>query len=68
MFGLNWRKRAIEAEKQLANLTNQTTLLSIHRDGRKNVFTFQKNGDIHRISTMGTWSDDIDQWSELLCK
>lgn len=66
MFGFGWRKRAIEAEKQNANLTRRAVLMSIHRDGRKIVFTFMKNGEIHRISAMGTWSDDIDAWTKVL--
>ncbi len=69
MFGFGWRKRAIEAEKlcsQMQDLTRRAVLMSIHRDGRKIVFTFMKNGEIHRISAMGTWSDDIDAWTKVL--
>lgn len=70
MFGSQWRKRALEAEAQLKRLTQRTaqraTLLSIHRDGRRIVFTFAKNGEIHRISAIGSWDDDIEAWNQLL--
>lgn len=77
MFGFIWRRRAIAAEAQLSEtisvinalnvrIASRATLISIHRDGRRNVFTFAKNGEIHRISTMGTWDDDIEAWSKAL--
>lgn len=66
MFGSQWRKRALEAEAQLKRLTQRATLTSIHRDGRRIVFTFAKNGEIHRISAIGSWDDDIEAWNRLL--
>lgn len=73
MFGWKWRKRALEAEKAFRDLaeisakqTQRATLLSIHRDGRRIVFTFAKNGEIHRISAIGSWDDDIEAWANLL--
>lgn len=73
MFGFIWRKRAIEAEAELAHMTRiaadtarRATLISIHRDGRRIVFTFAKNGEIHRISAIGSWDDDIEAWNQLL--
>lgn len=77
MLGLNWRKRALEAEARLETALQMldamarkfqeaNTLISINRDGRQNVFTFIRNNEIHRIRTIGTWDDDIDAWKKLL--
>lgn len=79
MLGLNYRKRALEAEKQLAQATaalivmnerlaEKAILLSIHRADRKIVFTFARNGEIHRVEAISSWADDIEAWSELLTK
>lgn len=53
MFG---KKAAIEA------LQNACKLVSIERNGRLNIFTFERNGEFFKIETMGMLSDDFDGW------
>lgn len=45
---------------------DRSTLLSIHKDGRRIVFTFARNNEVHRIGAIGTWDDDIEGWKKLL--
>lgn len=37
-------------------------LVAITRNGRMNVFTFERNGEHFEIETMGMLSDDIAGW------
>lgn len=56
----------VALELQHRRNLEKCVLISLHRDGRQNVFTFSRNGEIHRIRTLGTWDDDIDEWKKLL--
>ena len=41
---------------------NSCRLLSIHRNGRLNVFTFARGDQIFTVETMGLLSDNPDEW------
>jgi hypothetical protein len=43
-------------------MNERAALVSITRDGRKNNFTFVRRGEIFRITTVGTWDDDVAGW------
>jgi len=45
---------------------NRAALISLGRDGRKLNFTFVRNKELIRITAMGTWEDDLDQWKREL--
>ena len=39
-------------------------LVAINRNGRMNVFTFERNGEHFEIETMGMLSDDVPGWKK----
>lgn len=43
---------------------NACKLVAITRNGRMNVFTFERNGEHFEIETMGMLSDDLAGWKE----
>lgn len=43
-------------------VSNDCRLVAIRRNGRMNVFTFQRGGSIFQIETMGLLSDNPDGW------
>lgn len=43
---------------------SRAALTNITREGRKLHFTFVRNGELHRVTAMGTWDDDVDQWKK----
>lgn len=51
---------------QARNVANEfltsCRLLSIHRNGRLNVFTFARGDQIFTVETMGLLSDNPDEW------
>lgn len=47
------------------NFLNACRLLSIHRNGRVNIFTFARHEQIFTIETMGLLSDQPDEWRRL---
>lgn len=44
------------------NYLDSCRLIAIHRDGRLNVFTYQRNDEIFTIETMGLLGDDVEGW------
>ena len=52
----------------LEQLKKQAVLIGIERTGRTNSFTFVRNGEVHRIETMGLISDDLPGWKEKLLR
>lgn len=45
---------------------NRAVLVSISREGSANVFTFIRNGELHKVSTYRTMSDDVEGWKKAL--
>jgi hypothetical protein len=45
---------------------SRAALTNITREGRKLHFTFVRNGELIRVSAMGTWDDDVAQWKKEL--
>lgn len=55
-----------EAHALLQKAQQSPVLIGIERDGRLNRFIFAKNGEIHKIETMGLISDNIKEWKDTL--
>lgn len=67
--------RAVESERaawqqleeirdKAAAFQNSCRLITITRNGRMNIFTFQRNSDIFTIETMGMLADTPDDWRQ----
>lgn len=56
------------ANSALVKAQDKAYLASIEREGRENVFTFVRNGNISQIRTMGLLSDDLPAWKEELLR
>ena len=50
---------------KISTISNACRLLSIHRNGRLNVFTFARGDETFTIETMGLLSDNIDEWRKV---
>lgn len=75
-FALHYRRRFGESLIEIGRLNthhsqaqdvsreflNACRLLSIHRNGRVNVFTFARGDQIFTVETMGLLSDNPDEW------
>lgn len=57
MFGFGRKKKP-----EPPQVIHLATLIGIHRDGRMNVFTFARKGEVFKIETMGLLSDNVPQW------
>jgi hypothetical protein len=59
------RCRDIRAHSIADDFLSSCRLLSIHRNGRLNVFTFARGDQVFTVETMGLLSDNPDEWRKL---
>ncbi len=79
MLNGHWKRRAEQAEADLAALKAQTAeliaglellaneravLLGITSKDRTNRFLFSRNGKLFTIETMGSWGNNVAQWKK----
>lgn len=60
-----WEAELVKVQGVSHNFLHACRLLSIHRNGRVNLFTFSRSDEIFTIETMGLLSDDPDEWRRL---
>lgn len=63
-----FKQASTRMNEELKKLEKKPYLVSIERVGRKNQFTFIKDGKTYVIESMGLLSDNISQWKEDLLK
>lgn len=51
---------------ELEKLRKRSYIIGIERKGRKNIFTFVRDGQLYKIETYNTISDDINGWRKTL--
>lgn len=61
---LTFAQAALQGMKH--RFEQRTVLVSITRENRRIIFTFARRNEIHQISAIGTWNDDLTEWKKLL--